>query len=111
MSVAQSCLILCDPMNYNPPGSSVHGVSPGQNTGVGCRAFLQGKSSQSRDPTCIAYISCIGRQVLYPLSHLGSHDANAEGVVCELRSHRTHALPLPLTKKKKKKDLGWNHIL
>ena len=28
---------LCNPMNYSPPGSSVHGDSPGKNTGVGCR--------------------------------------------------------------------------
>ena len=26
---------LCNPMNYSPPGSSVHGDSPGKNTGVG----------------------------------------------------------------------------
>ena len=37
----QSCLTLCDPMDYHPPGSSVHGDSPGKNTGVGCRALLQ----------------------------------------------------------------------
>ena len=24
----QSCLTLCDPMEYSPPGSSVHGISP-----------------------------------------------------------------------------------
>ena len=24
--VAQSCLILCDPMDYSLPGSSVHGI-------------------------------------------------------------------------------------
>ena len=24
--VTQSCLTLCDPMNYSPPGSSVHGI-------------------------------------------------------------------------------------
>ena len=24
--VAQPCLILCDPMNCSPPGSSVHGI-------------------------------------------------------------------------------------
>ena len=23
----QSCLTLCDPMDHNPPGSSVHGIS------------------------------------------------------------------------------------
>ena len=26
----------------SPPGSSVHGDSPGKNTGVGCHALLQG---------------------------------------------------------------------
>ena len=30
----------CDPMDYSPPGSSVHGDSPGKNTGVGCHLFL-----------------------------------------------------------------------
>ena len=34
--VAQSCLTLCDHMDCSPPGSSVHGDSPGKNTGVGC---------------------------------------------------------------------------
>ena len=33
---------LCDPMDCNPPGFSVHGNSPGKNTGVGCHALLQG---------------------------------------------------------------------
>ena len=42
VSVAQLCLILCDPMDCNPPGSSIHGGSPGKNTGVGCHALLQG---------------------------------------------------------------------
>ena len=40
--VAQSCLTLCNPMDCSPPGSSVHGDSPGKNIGVGCHALLQG---------------------------------------------------------------------
>ena len=40
--VAQSCLTLCDPMHCSLPGSSVHGDSPGKNTGVGGHAHLQG---------------------------------------------------------------------
>ena len=40
--VTESCLILCDPMDCSPPGSSVRGNSPGKNNGVGCHAFLQG---------------------------------------------------------------------
>ena len=38
----QSCPTLCNPVNCSPPCSSVHGDSPGKNTGVGCHALLQG---------------------------------------------------------------------
>ena len=40
--VAQSCPTLCDPMDCSPPGTSVHGDSPGKNVGVGCHALLPG---------------------------------------------------------------------
>ena len=40
--VAQPCLTLCDPMDCSPLDSSVHGDSPGKNTGMGCHALLQG---------------------------------------------------------------------
>ena len=30
------------PLNCSPSGSSVHGDSPGKNTGVGCNGLLQG---------------------------------------------------------------------
>ena len=40
LSVTQSSLTLCDPMDYSPPGSSVHGIL--QNTEVDSRSFLQG---------------------------------------------------------------------
>ena len=36
--VAQSCPTLYDPKNCSPPGFSVHGDSPGKNTGVGSHA-------------------------------------------------------------------------
>ena len=45
--------------------------SPGKNTGVGCRALLQG-SSQLRDWTHISYVSGTGRRVLYHWCHVGS---------------------------------------
>ena len=38
----QSCLTLCNTMDCSLPGSSVHGDSPGKNTGVGCNFLLQG---------------------------------------------------------------------
>ena len=34
----QLCLTLFHPMNWSPPGSSVHEDSPSKNTGVGCHA-------------------------------------------------------------------------
>ena len=40
--VFQPCLTLCDPRGCSPPGSSVHGDSPGKNPGVGSHALLQG---------------------------------------------------------------------
>ena len=39
----QSCPTLCNPMGYSLPGSSVHGIFPGKNTGVGCHFLLQGE--------------------------------------------------------------------
>ena len=66
--VAQSCLTLCDPMDCNSPGSSVHEDSPSKNTGVGCSALLQGIfPTQGSNP---ALLNC--RWVLYRLRHQGS---------------------------------------
>ena len=66
--VTQLCLTLCNPMDCSPPGSSVHEVSPGKNTGVGCHALFQGifptQGSNSSLPLC--------RQILCHLSHLRS---------------------------------------
>ena len=50
---AQSCLILCDPMDCSLPGSSVQGIFRGKNTGV--IPFSKG-SSWPRDRT---RVSCI----------------------------------------------------
>ena len=38
----ESCLTLYNPMDFSLPGSSVHGDSPGKDTGVGCHALFQG---------------------------------------------------------------------
>ena len=66
--VAPSYATLCDPMDCSPPGSSLHGDSPGKNTGVGSHAFLQGISpTQGWNP---GLPQC--RWILYCLSHHGS---------------------------------------
>ena len=46
-SLSHVHLFLCDPMDYSPPGSSVHGDAPGKNTGVGCISFSRGSSQGS----------------------------------------------------------------
>ena len=66
--VAQPCLMLFDPMDCSLLGSSIHGASPGKNTGVGCYALLQGIFSiQGLNP---GFLYC--RWILYCLSHQGS---------------------------------------
>ena len=40
--IAQLWPTLCDPMDCSLPGFSVHGNSPGKNTGVGCHSLLWG---------------------------------------------------------------------
>ena len=40
--VTQSCPAVCNPTDCSPPGFSVHGDSPGKNTGVGCHFLFQG---------------------------------------------------------------------
>ena len=40
--VSQLCPTLCNPTDCSPPGSPVHWDSPGENTGMGCHALLQG---------------------------------------------------------------------
>ena len=45
--------------------------SPGKNTGMGCHALLQGIfSTQESNPHLLRLLHC--RQILHPLSHLGS---------------------------------------
>ena len=62
---------LCDPMDCSPPGFSVHGNSPGENTGVGCPAHLQG-IFLTQGLNRVSYVSGIGRWVLYHWHQLGS---------------------------------------
>ena len=65
----QSCLTLCHPMDYNQPGSSVHGIL--QARILEWVAVSSSRSSQPRDRTYFFYISCIGRQLLYHWYHQG----------------------------------------
>ena len=73
--VAQLCPTLCDPMDYSPPCSSVHGDSPGKSIGVGWNALLQGVfPTQGLNP---GLPHC--RRILYHLRHQG----NSNGIQLE----------------------------
>ena len=66
--VSQSCPSLCKPMGYSSPGSSVHGISQGKNTEMGCHTLFQGIfPTQGLNP---GLPHC--RQILYHLSHQAS---------------------------------------
>ena len=60
-SGTQLCPILCDPMDYSLPGSSVGEISQERIWGWFATSFYRG-SSQPRDQT---HVSCIGRRFLY----------------------------------------------
>ena len=66
--VAQSCQTLWDHMDCSPLGPSVHGDSPGKNTGESFPALLQVIfPTQGSNPGIPHF-----RQILYQLSHKGS---------------------------------------
>ena len=67
-SVTQSCPTLWDPIDCSLPGSSVHGDSPGKNTGVGCHALFQGIFPTKRLNPGLPHC----RWIVYHLSHQGS---------------------------------------
>ena len=92
--VAQSCPTLCNPMDCNPSGSSVHGDSPGSNTGVTCHVLLQGTfPTQGPNPVflhCKQILYCLSQQgsprilewVAYPFCRGSSQPRNPTGVSC-----------------------------
>ena len=92
-SVTQSCLTLCDPMDCHPPGSSVHGDSPGKNTGAGCHALLQGISltwwSNLHSLRLLHW-----QEDSLPLSHLGSSSSCAAAAAKSLQSCPTLCDPI-----------------
>ena len=63
----QSCPTLTDSMNCSLPGSYVHGISQARIFKGVANSFSRG-SSWPRDQTCVSYVSCIDRRVLYPWS-------------------------------------------
>ena len=65
-TVTPSCPTLCNLMDCSMPGSSVHGISPSRNTGIGSHFLLQGILPTQRSNQGLSHCS----QILYLLSHL-----------------------------------------
>ena len=61
---AQSCLTLCNPMDYNLPGSSVRGIFQSSVLEWVAISYSKG-SSQPRAWTHVPCNSCTGRWILY----------------------------------------------
>ena len=55
---------LCDLMDCSPPGSSVHGILQVRILEWVAMPSPRG-SSRPRDGTCVSYLLCIGKWVLY----------------------------------------------
>ena len=71
MHVCAQLLQSCDPIDYSPPGFSVYGIF--QTRLLEWVALSSSRvSPQPRDWTHVFCISCTGRQILLPLSHLDS---------------------------------------
>ena len=67
VQVSQLCLTLCDPMDCSPPASSIHGIFPDKNTGVGWHFLIQGIFLTQGSNQCLSHC----RQALYHLSYQG----------------------------------------
>ena len=88
-------------MDCSPPGSSVHGDSPGKNIGVGCHALLH-RIFLTPDRTYIPYVSIIGKQVLslvgelrpYMLHQLVSSVAQSYLTLCDSMECSTPGFPV-----------------
>ena len=105
----QSCPALCDAMNCSPPGSSVHGDSPGKSTGVGCHALLQRIFwTQGLNPCLLWLLHC--RQILYcsatrealrPKESIAKKSHESDPHIC----FSGHSLPPTLSS-----VLGWGYL-
>ena len=87
--VTQSCLTLYNSMDCSLPGSSIHGDSPGKNTGVGCHALLQGIfPTQGLNP---GILHC--RQILYHLNHQRSPEYNDTSSLKKMQNRTSNFSP------------------
>ena len=66
LGCAQLCPTVCDPVDCSPPGSSVHGDSPGKSTGVGSLSLLQGNFPTQESNWGLLHYRRVLHQLSYP---------------------------------------------
>ena len=107
----QSCPTLCNPMDCNPPGSSVHGIFQAIILEQVAISFFRW-SSQPRDWAWVLCISCIGRQVPYQLSQMYNYTYVFKNLCGKNNKKKTHT-----QKKRLRQDViclqsdSWQHCL
>ena len=88
----QLCPTLCNSMDYNPPGSFVHGILQARILEWVAMPSSRG-SFWPRDQTCLSHVSCIGRWTLNHQHHLSSV-AQSCPTLCDPMNHSTPGLPV-----------------
>ena len=72
--------LFCHPIDWDPPGSFVHRNLQARILEWVAILFSRG-FSPPRDQTSVSCVSCIGRQILLPPSHLGSPLSHHDRVI------------------------------
>ena len=81
MLVAQSCPTLCNPMDYNPPGSSVHGILKTRTLEWVAIPFSKGSSQLKSNPGlvhCRPILSYLSHIITNTYGHLWVHQGTTE---------------------------------
>ena len=69
---SQSCPILCDPMDYSPPGSSAQGIFQAKILERVAISYSEDCLNPGIEPTSlVSHISCTGKQIIYHLAPPG----------------------------------------
>ena len=96
----QSCLTLCNSMDCSTPGPPVHGSVPWGRILKWVAISSSRGSFWPRDWTCISYVSCSGKWILYQQHHLVScmhyyfHSLPLSYKKSRLSHHRTFSVPV-----------------
>ena len=90
--VTQSCLTLCDPMDYSSPGSSAHGIFQTRILEWVASSFSRG----SFWPRNWTQVSCIGRQMdSSPLALPGKLNTESNAIGAMRNNTLLYSIPCP----------------